>query len=216
MRKMKRRAISPQRMKAKKVERIPLTADFKRLIGNPECRGSWFLMGDSGMGKTTFLMQLAKELAKHFKVDYNSLEEEDRGSMQALMNECKMHECKRGSFMLLNGWPMEEVRQRLDKKRSARIVIFDSVQYLKLTIPEYKQLLADYENKLFIFNSHADGKKAVGALAKKIRFDADVKLYAEGYKVSSRSRMNRGKLPDEYVVWEEGARAYWNKILLTK
>lgn len=212
MRKMKRRAISPQKMNKKKVETIPLTGDFKRLIGNPECRGSWFLMGDSGMGKSTFLMQLAKELAKYHKVDYNALEEEDRGSMQALMEENKMTECRKGSFMLLNGWPIEDHMERLRQKRSARIVIIDSVQYLKMTITDYKQLLAEFHNKLFIFNSHADGKQAVGALAKKIRFDADVKLFAEGFKVTSRSRMSRGKLPDEYIVWQEGADKYWKNI----
>ncbi|KQC31714.1 hypothetical protein AAY42_10185 [Flagellimonas eckloniae] len=209
---MKRRAISPQKMKSQKVETIPLIGNFKNLIGTPECRGSWFLMGDSGMGKSTFLMQLAKELTKYYKVDYNALEEEDRGSMRSLMEENKMTECRKGSFMLLNGWPIEDHRERLMQKRSAKIIIIDSVQYLKMNIREYKQLLADFPTKLFIFNSHADGKQAVGALAKKIRFDADVKLFAEGFKVTSRSRMSRGKLPDEYIVWQEGADKYWKNI----
>ncbi|WP_228235900.1 ATP-binding protein [Allomuricauda sp. M10] len=199
-------------MKNRKVETIPLTGDFKKLIGSPECRGSWFLMGDSGMGKSTFLMQLAKELTKYHKVDYNALEEEDRGSMGELMAENRMTECRKGSFMLLTGWPIEDHVERLRQKRSARIVIFDSVQYLKMTISDYKALLAEFHNKLFIFNSHAEGRQPVGALAKKIRFDADVKLFAEGFKVTGRSRMSRGKLPDDYIVWQEGADKYWNKI----
>jgi hypothetical protein len=212
MRKMKKRAISPKKMNLQVIQTIPLAQNFKKLIGTPECRGSWLVWGDSGNGKSTFLMQTAKELAKYLKVDYNSLEEEDRGSMQKLMQENKMEDCKKGHFMLLNGWQLAELRARLDKPRSAKVVIIDSVQYFTLTIAQYKELLEDYPSKLFIFNSHADGKYPKGALADKIRYDSDVKIRVQGFRAMSGSRMSRGKVTEDYVIWELGAANYWNKI----
>lgn len=199
-------------MKVKIVERIPLPAEYKQLIGTPECRGSWFVWGDSGHGKSTFLMQLAKILSMYYKVDYVSLEEEDRASMQDLMAECKMAECRKGSFMLLPGYDLEAVNERISKPRSARIIIVDSVQYWNITTAEYKKLLADHPTKLFIFNSHADGKKPVGALGRNIKYDADVKLWVEGFRAFSRSRMSRGKITDAFTIWPEGAAKYWNNI----
>ncbi|TLP81387.1 hypothetical protein [Maribacter sp. ACAM166] len=212
MQKTKNRAISPKKMNAKAVEIIPLAQNFKKLIGSPECRGSWLVWGDSGNGKSTFLMQTAKELAKYLKVDYNSLEEQDRGSMQALMAENRMEDCKKSHFMLLNGWQLPELRARLDKPRSAKVIIIDSVQYFTITITQYKQLLADYPTKLFIFNSHADGKYPKGALADKIRYDSDVKIRVQGFKAMSGSRMSRGKVTDDYIIWDEGANNYWKNI----
>lgn len=199
-------------MKISKVNRIPLTTRFRKLIGNPECGGSWLLFGDSASGKSTFLMELAKELAKTLKVDYNAYEEQDRGSMKDLMDEKRMDECKKGHFMLLNGWPIPHLLERLRKPRSAKVIIIDSIQYAEMTLKTYKEVQNEFPDKLFIYNSHADGKKPQGALAQKIRYDADVKLMAEGFKITSRSRMSRGNITEDYIVWEEGAIAYWKNI----
>ncbi|WP_394749514.1 ATP-binding protein [Spongiimicrobium salis] len=207
-----RAAISPRKMKAKKIERIPLTGEFKKLLGSPEPRGSWFLYGDSGDGKSTFLMQLAKELSKWYKVDYNSMEEKDRGSMTDLLDEYRMYECRKGSFMLLPRYKREDLYERLHRPRSAKVIIIDSLQYFDLNRSQYEQLEEDFPDKLFIWNSHADGKRPKGAVADFIRYNSDIKMFAKGFKVTSKSRMSRGRVTDDYIVWEEGARRYWSKI----
>lgn len=199
-------------MKAKKVDKIPLFGALKKLIGFPESSGSWFLMGDSGNGKSTFLMQLCSILCLWYKVDYYSFEEEDRGSMQELMAENKMSELKKGRFMLCCSYSFQEMKERLSAKRSAKICVIDSIQYFEITKKQYLQLLNQFPNKLFIINSHAKGKEPKGALADFIRFHSDLKLWAEGFKVFSTSRMSRGVITAAYTIWEEGANNYWNKI----
>lgn len=201
-------------MKKATVKRIPLTGALAALIGTPECRGSWFFWGESGNGKTTLIMQICKVLAHlGYKVDYNSLEEEDRGSMTDLLAECKMEDCPNGKFILLTGWTYEELIARLKQPRSARVIVIDSVQYFNINKTLYKALVAMFPTKLFIFNSHAEGRKPVGAIGRDIKFDADVKFWVEGFRAFSRSRMSRGKVTQYYTIWADGAADYWDKIL---
>jgi predicted ATP-dependent serine protease len=69
------RAVSISQLKNKKFKKINLTNKWEKFIGTPEANGVWFVWGNSGHGKSRFLMMLAKELTKYGKVAYNTLEE---------------------------------------------------------------------------------------------------------------------------------------------
>jgi hypothetical protein len=211
MQKLKR-AVTVDQLISKKFIDIPLTNEkFKALLGSPERSGSWFVYGESGHGKTTFLMQLAKELASipKTKVVYNTLEEGARKSMQAAVEDNFMWQVKH-SFQILDREPIEQLRYRLAMHKSPNIAIIDSVQYAYLDKRTYKALIADFSNKLFIFNSHAQGKRPVGAVGRDIKFDADIKIRVEGFMAFSISRMSRGIQTKPYIIWEQGAREYWS------
>ncbi len=210
----KRRAVSVDQLIKKKFIDIPLTGRFKKLLGNPERSGSWFVYGESANGKTTFLMQLARELAMlpKTKVVYNTLEEGARKSMQAAVIDNNMDQCPKGSFMILDREPISELRNRLSKHKSPNVIFIDSVQYADLDKASYKALISDFPKKLFIFNSHAQGKRPVGAIGRDILFDADIKIRVEGFKAFSKSRMSRGKLTDDYIIWHQGAADYWGDL----
>jgi alpha-galactosidase len=178
-------------------------------LGTPENTGHWFFYGESGHGKTTLLMQTVKELTKFEKVEYNTLEEGARLSMQLAVRENRMDQCRKGSFKLLHKAPIEEVKERLRAHKSAKIVVMDSVQYTFLTKKEFFELDLEFgQTHLFLWNSHARGKSPIGALAEAIMFHADQKVFVQGFKAFSKSRTSRGKLTDPYVIWEEGARDY--------
>ena len=113
-----KRAISVEHLLAKKFTEIPLTGRFRELIGIPEATGTWFIKGESGHGKTSFLMQLSKELSKFGDVLYNSLEEGARKSMQDAVKSEQMYLLRKGSFQLLHKEPMPELITRLKRKRS--------------------------------------------------------------------------------------------------
>lgn len=210
-----KRAVSVDQLIKKKFIDIPLPeGPLKDLIGTPERSGSWFVYGESGNGKTTFLMQMAKQLALLPKTNvvYNTLEEGARKSMQAAVEDNFMWHVSR-SFKILDREPIEQLRQRLKMHKSPNICFIDSVQYAHLDKRSYKALVSDFENKLFIFNSHAQGKRPVGAIGRDILFDADVKIRVEGFVAfSMASRMSRGKLPRPYIIWDQGARDYWGDI----
>jgi hypothetical protein len=204
------RAVSITELKNKKFKKINLTPQWKKFIGTPEANGVWFVWGNSGHGKSRFLMLLAKELTKHGKVAYNTLEEGARLSMQMNINEAGMDEEEvRKNIILLNREPIEELKIRLRKKKHPHFVFIDSFQYTGLTKKQYIELKEEFTDVLFIFNSHAEGKEPQGNIAKFVRYDADVKIRVEGFKALPMSRLGGG---DPYVIWEEGAADYWMDI----
>ena len=206
------KAVSVDELLKKKFDRIPLIGRYRKLIGFPESNGTWFIKGASGHGKTSFLMGLCKELTKYGKVAYNTLEEGARASMQDAIIDFQMDQCPKGSFKILNREPIPEMIARLKKKQSPDFVVIDSIQYTFMTLKDYKDMQKALPKKLFIINSHKEGKQAVGALAKRIEFDADVKLDVEGFIAKSKSRASRGIITEPFIIWEAGAEAYWNDI----
>lgn len=205
-----KKAISMETLLRKKFELIPLTGPWQSFLGTPERSGSWFVYGESGHGKTSFLMQLAKELAQHARVAYNSLEEGARKSMQDLVKDANM-KAVGSHFVLLDREPIEELSRRLSKQRSPDVVIIDSAQYSFLNKRSYKRLISNHPKKLFIFSSHAKGREPVGAIGRDILFDADIKIRVEGFKAFATSRVSRGVVPIPFVIWEQGATEYWTR-----
>ena len=83
-----KRALSVRDILDKKYNTFPFEGKWKEAFGTPERVGVWFIWGNSGNGKTSFVMQLCKELCKYDRVVYNSLEE---GACLTVQNNLKMH-----------------------------------------------------------------------------------------------------------------------------
>ena len=75
-----------------------------------------------------------------------------------------------------------------------------------MSYKEYQDLRDSFPNKLFVFISHADGRNPKGDVGKSVRYDANVKIYVEGYKAFPQSRYGGGKA---FTIWQEGAERYW-------
>lgn len=198
-------AKSVQDVITKKYKTLPFEGEFLAAIGTPELTGSWLIWGNSGNGKTRFTLQIAKYLTRFGRVAYNSLEEGMSLSFKKALVEVGMEECKR-RFVLLDKEDIESLKVRLSHQKSPDIIIIDSLQYSELSYKTYKDLIESYRKKLFIFISHADGKNPEGRVAKKVRFDAMVKIWVEGFAAKAQSRYGGGK---EYVIWPEGYERYW-------
>lgn len=204
-----KRAVSVDEILKKKFIELQLSGEFQKLLGSPERSGIWLIWGESFNGKSSFCLQLAKELTKSGKVYYNTLEEGARKSLQQSIIRQNMKEVK-NRFMIGNRESMSELKERLRRKKSPDIVIIDSIQYTGLNKKEYKALKEEFPNKLFIFISHADGKNPEGSLAKFVKYDADIKIRVEGYKAMCLSRLGGDKEP--YTIWAQGASEFELKI----
>jgi hypothetical protein len=200
-----KRAISVDEIEKMKFKELQLSPFFGKLLGSPECSGVWIVWGESFNGKTAFSLQLAKELTMSGKVFYNTLEEGARKSFQTAVINNNMKEVAR-KFIIGNRESVEELKIRLQKKKSPDIIFIDSIQYTGMTKREYQSLKEEFPNKLFIFISHADGKNPKGALANFVKYDADIKIRVEGYKAMCLSRLGGDKEP--YIIWAEGAAQY--------
>jgi hypothetical protein len=171
-------------------------------IGNPGRGGTWIIWGASGNGKSSFVMQLAKYLSGFERVIYDSLEE---GTSLSFQKSLRRHGLEQVSGLtILDREPIAELEKRLAKKKSPGVVIIDSYQYSGLTYQSYCRLKERFAKKLLIFISHADGKRPEGRSAKRVEYDADVKIYVSCFRAVCKSRF-LDHPGEPIIIWEEGA-----------
>jgi hypothetical protein len=189
---------------SKNFKTLEFEGDWKELVGEPEPTGSWFVWGNSGNGKTSFAVQLAKYLSRFGRVAYNSIEEGLSESLRRAFQVADITE--KDDIILLDKENMTDLKVRLRRKKSPSYIIVDSFQYTGLNAHTYKKLVSEFKNKLFIFISHADGRKPAGRSANTVHYDSNVKIWIEGFKAFAKSRYGGGS---DFVIWEEKANEIW-------
>lgn len=211
-RKKTSRAYSVSNILTKKFDPLQFENDWLGSLGKPDKAFSAIIWGNSSNGKTSLAMQLAKYLTKFGKVAYNSLEEGISHTMRMSIERNFMEDCE-NSFILLDREPFDQMIERMKKQKSPQFLIIDSVQYTRITKNQYYELkeLMQEKGKGIIWVSQAKGKEPKGALADDIRYDVDLKLWVEGYKMFPSGRLNGGGEP--YTIWAEKAAKYWKEII---
>ena len=202
-----KKALSMVDLMRKNREVYAFEGALQEAFGQPEQNGVWFIWGRSGNGKTSFVLQLCKELTRYGKVAYDSLEEGDSLTMQNALMRVGMGDVGR-RFILLNE-SLKELDTRLKRRRSPDIVVVDSFQYAHIDLKQYEEFIEQHKNKLIIFVSQADGLKPWGRTAQSAMYSASLKIWVEGYRAISKGRY-RGTL-GYYTIWAEKAEEYWNK-----
>lgn len=187
---------------------MPFEGEWADAFGSPERRGTWIIWGNSGNGKTTFALQLAKYLCRFGRVAYDSLEEGACLTMQNALRRAGMMEVNK-RFVLLDNENIEQLTERLSKQKSPDIVIIDSFQYTQMTYRQYIAFKEANRRKLLIFISHADGKLPAGRAAKSVMYDASLKIYIEGFRAFSKGRFI-GPV-GHYDIVPEKALPYWGE-----
>lgn len=202
-----RRTISGKQLMTIKPDLITLGDGWDKCFGEIPRHCVVFVWGQSGNGKTSAMMSLAKILTQYGKVLYNSCEEEFGYSMQNNVRLAGLHEV--GKRFQLTVEPIEELTERLEKPRSPEFVFLDSVQAMGLKQSQIKEFCSRFRHKMLIFISRADGSNPEGKAAQKLKFDAGIKIWVSGFKAFSHGRFY-GET-GEKVIWEEGARRAYGR-----
>ena len=187
---------------------ILLGGEWGRCVGAMSRHGVVFFWGNSGNGKTSAVLSLCRELARFGRVLYVALEEGCSLSFQNAVRRSGLADC--GSrFQVLRKATLEELDERLSRKKSPEFVAIDSFQYLNMSYRQYVSFKLRHQDKLLILISHADGKQPAGRAAKSVIYDADLKIWVEGWTAFSKGRFigETGKA----VLWEKGADGYWGE-----
>lgn len=201
-----KRAISVKDILDKRYNTFPFEGKWKEAFAQPERVGVWFVWGNSGNGKSSFVMQLCKELCKYDRVAYDSLEE---GTCLTLQNSLRMHgmsEVGRRLVFIQEGIPA--LKERLRRHKSFNIVVVDSLQYTCMTYRDYIILKESFPDKLFVFISHASGKNPKGDTAVSVMYDATLKIWVEGGVAFSKGRFIGDT--GSYIVYPKLAEEYWS------
>lgn len=197
-----KRAYSPKEIAAKKWVTLPWGEKWSKPFGEPADNASWFISGASASGKSSFVMQLAKELCKYGPVLYMSYEEGVNQSFQRRMDYLGMAEVQ-GRFRVVTDDSYDELVERLRKPKSPKFVIVDSFQVARWTYDQAYELIKRFWRKCFIFISQEKKSAPMGADAIRLRYICDMKVRVMGYKAYCQGRAI-GEAGTYYVVWKEG------------
>ncbi|MFR9546137.1 MAG: hypothetical protein SNJ29_11240 [Rikenellaceae bacterium] len=202
------RALSPTEVLSQKRDVLPFEGEWFDAFGHPEKTGVWFIWGNSGNGKTSFMMQLCKELAKFGKVGYNSLEEGVSLSMQNAIKRYGLAEQNR-RVVFFDCMKMADLSEKLKKPRQPKFIIIDSFQYTQMNYKDYIKFKEAHRDKLLIFVSHASGSQPSGRSAVSVMYDASLKIWVQHHRAFSKGRFigERGY----FNVWEEEANRLWGE-----
>lgn len=206
---IKKRAYGPTELLKMKRPVMEFEGIWAEAFGQPAYTGLWIIWGNSGNGKSSFVMQLAKYLTNFGKVFYNSIEEDKDNTFINLLNRTKMTECE-GRFFT-SKLSLEELEERMNRKRGESIFIIDSFQagrFASRGPMGYEGLVERHPDKLIIFVSRADGNRPLGRSAVNCMYDAAVKIWVEGFRAYCKGRFTPG-IGKFYTIWDKGAEIYW-------
>ncbi len=180
--------ISVHTLLGKKYPVYGFDSDLIEMIGEAEIGFKMLIWGASGQGKSTFAALLLKSLSKYGKVYYNSIEQGEGKSIQDLATHTGLGECDKGKFMFGDRDDFEQMMRKL-KTNNSKFVVIDSLQYINLTVVQYKRMITAFPKKAFIIISwEGAGGNPKGEYAKSIRYMVDIKSYVKAGEVFTNSR----------------------------
>ena len=196
-----KRAYSPKDIAAKKWVTLPWGEKWNKPFGFPAENASWFISGASASGKSSFVMQLGKELCKYGLVLYLSYEEGVNQTFQRRMEYLKMNEVQ-GKFRVVVDETYEELIDRLKRPKS-RSYHRGFVSGVGMGVSGCGSLMKRFPKKCFIWISQEKKSQPMGGGAIRLRYICDMKIRVVGYKAYCQGRAI-GEAGSYYVVWEEG------------
>ena len=209
------RAYNPREVSQKKYEVIKWNGQWRESFGRPAMNETWFISGASAQGKSSFVMQLAKKLCEYGKTLYVSAEEGIRQSFQRRLEMFEMNSVGR-KLSIIEDPDINLLKERLSKPKSPRFIIIDSFQVANWTYQDAMELIETFNKKSFIFISQEYKSRPMGADAVRLRYAAGVKIRASGFMALCSGREKETAGGGGFVVWDEGAIRYGNKIAVEK
>ncbi len=202
-----KRGLTLQNISDAKILRFDFKNEWFEAFGKPQRTNVWFVYGNTGHGKTSFILQLMKCLASFSKFLFVSYEEgEISAALQDGIKRLGMLEVNKKVLVVTD--TIEELEIRLNKKKSHDIILIDSLEYTDFrTIRQIRSFVLKYPKKLFIFIGQADGNKPMGKLGHDVLHYANQKIWVEGFRAICKGRSFGTK--GYYTIWEERAREYW-------
>lgn len=205
------RTLTPKNLYDKKFKTFPFDGVWLKVMGTPSTSGCWILYGQEKHGKSTMGLLTADYMRKFERVWYISGEEgTDYDFVQACSRANISHNAKGLHFSEFQS--LEDIRTRLGKKHSQRIVILDNATIYNSEIKsrDWQKLLQDFPEVLFILIAHEERNEPYTALAKFCKKLAKIIIRVQGLACSVSGRCPGGTL----IINEEKAALYHSQEIL--
>jgi hypothetical protein len=210
------RAYTYEDLARKKYKTIDLSPQWTDHLGKVERSGSLLIYGDSGQGKTTYALQLMKELCQKEKVLYNSLEE--CGSLSLIENLDRYGLKQYRKRYTVQKEYVDKMMLRLDRPQQPKIVFIDSIQECFDGKPAslYNKLIEAFPNTLFIGISQTDSKgNPKGAVANKFYWLSQNRIYVKDFRAYIEKTRTGANELEPYLISAEKAQERDFKLLKT-
>lgn len=203
--------IGTMQLRAMKFERLDLSEDWKKHLGNLPVKSFVLIAyGESGEGKTEYMMQLAKELMRFGKVEWLGYETGHDADIQDAEARNNLN-----GVIWTDPWEkrkpeqtiFDDIAGAICRRKGAKYIFIDSYDATKLLEEEIMELhrLAKKKNKCLLWIAHAKGKKEPQkTVAQKIEFYGHVGIYVKHYIATPMKNRYGGW--DERIIYEERAR----------
>ena len=166
--------ISLKALRERRFKSLAFTGFWKELIGEPEQNFKVLCYGPEKSGKSTLVIKLANYLAENFgKCLYNSHEE---GHSKTFQDRIERNNIGSENLFIGHKVSFEDMMSESFRKKYYKFVVIDSLQYMKLTYEQYKQLTERYRNMSFIFISQMNGRGKIKG-GTDIAHAVDVKIH---------------------------------------
>lgn len=191
-----------------KVERYDFTGDWLDAFGRPQRSGVWFVCGNSGHGKTSFILQLIKYLATFDTILFESYEEgKISGALQDGIKRFGLEQAQKNVRVCDDS--LSDLELRLKKRKSPDVIFLDSLEYSEFrNLKHIVTFTKQFKHKLFIVIGQAEGAKPKSKLGQDLLFHANQKIWVEGYRAICRGRSYGEK--GYFTIWDKGAQDYWS------
>jgi predicted DNA-binding WGR domain protein len=160
--------------------------------------------GKSGHGKTEYIAKLCKMFAMNYgKVNLNQVEQgksktfktaAQRNNYAEMMQDTKT----RGKFTMAD--PSQRIFdvwfERLCTRNSGRVIVLDSLDYMKLTVEQFKKMHEKFKLKGIVVVCWDD---PWDPNAKRIKYMCDIKVKVHNFRAKIISRYGGNKT---FVIWD--------------
>lgn len=192
---------------------IGLTPEMQASLGEIEDAFEMIAWGDSGNGKTNFVMEVMCQIstALNCKAAYISWEEGHGKSLRNTLMRHNMLERMGNRLEIVDGGTFDQVYALIKKRKSPKVWVFDSIQASNFTKEQIEILRAEFvlskKKKIFLYISWAQGKMPLGSAAIGAMYMCNIKTFVKDFIAFPRSRFNNGS--KNYIIWTDGAKKKW-------
>jgi ABC-type oligopeptide transport system ATPase subunit len=177
-------------------------------LGNISQGFRMIIHGKSGHGKTEYVLQLCKMFAMYYgKVNLNNVEQGRSKTIKEAAIRNNLQEIPAGKFSFCD--PTQRVFdtwfKRLSGKNQGRFIVLDSLDYMKLTLEQFKLMHEKFKHKNIIIVAWDD---PMDANAKKIRYMCDIKVKVHNFKAKIVSRFGGNKT---WNIWKDHHNANYDE-----
>lgn len=206
------RTLSAKNVYSISARKFPFTGIWAEVFDQPERGGAWIIYGAEKNGKTSFALMLANYLSSLERVLYISAEEGMQDNFKRAMFRAGISPENR-TLKFTDYMPIEELKARLQKRKSERIIFIDNITVYKDELKDRVlwNLIKEHPSTTFIFLAHEEKGEPYTATAKACRRYAKVIIQVQGLTAFVSGRVN-GKGGRIIIDEEKAALQFGDRI----